>query len=86
MASDFLSIIASDVAAAFGGIAVWLVVAFIAGFDIVPMEFAIWAFAEALIAPIEMTVSIMFFEVIERLPNPALFSFAIAKRARDVQL
>lgn len=86
IASDFLSIIASAVGADLGGIAaVWLVVAFIPGFDIVPIEFAIYAFADALSAPTAMTVKMMFFGFIRSSLNPH-YSFATAKRARDVQL
>ena len=56
---------ASDAGAAFGGIAVWVVDAFIPGFDIVPIEFDIWALAVALSEPRAITVSNMFFEVIK---------------------
>ena len=73
------------VVSAFGGIAAWLVGGFIAGFDILPMELDIWAFAEALIAPIAIAVRIMFFDVIRLSLIPASSSLAIAKRARDEQ-
>ncbi len=84
IASDFLSIIASDAGAAFGVIAVWVVDAFIPGFDIVPIEFDIWAFAVALSDPRAITVINMFLEVIKGSLKPALSSLATAKRARDV--
>ena len=68
-----MSIIASDVAADLGGIAaVWLVDAFIPGFDIVPIEFAICPFADALSAPIARTVKMMFFGFIRFSLNPHL--------------
>ena len=69
----------------FGVIIEGLVVAFIPGFAIVPIELDLWAFAVALNAPIAMTVKIMFFEVMRYSLSPASLSIAVAKRARDVQ-